>query len=479
VPEAHNGAMPPGGCDPDQRSARRSPAWNPLIRLRGRSFGGTFTSLQEPEYAWYTAGSFSFFMAMSMQLLLRNFLAFDLTDSAVSLAVIAIAGGVVLLVLAPIGGTFADRLNKRTVLVTCEVLTTLLSLWITVMILTDLVRFWHLVLVSPILAGLFAFIMPARQALVPSLVPQHKLTNAVSLQMGGNTLTQIIAPALAGILIAPLGTGVVFAVTTVMFAVAAITDTRLPRYGMVANEEPKEFVKDFIDGFGYIRQHGTIGLLLVASLMMPLFAFPVQQMLPVFAKDVFGGGGATLGLLAAMVGVGGLVGALISANMDSQPRKGRLMMIGGATMATFMLAFTLSPWFILALVMLAGMGTGQMVYQATNNTAIQTMLTSEVRGRVMSVMMMSFGVMPLGVVPVALATDYIGPRFALGMAAVGLMLSLTTYFALAGRVRNLRIEQATESRLSEIQAAGLVAEGKLTREEAEQMLSEGASAGGS
>ncbi len=144
-----------------------------------------------------------------------------------------------------------------------------------------------------------------------------------------------------------------------------------------------------------------------------------------------------------------------------------------------MLAFTLSPWFLLALVMLSAMGTGQMVYQATNNTAIQTMLTSEVRGRVMSVMMMSFGVMPLGVAPVALATDYIGPRFALAMCAGGLMLSLATYFALAGRVRHLCVEQAPASRLSEIQAAGLVAEGKLTREEAEQMLGEGSVAGGS
>ena len=471
--------MASGGGDFDQAPKTPTLRWNPAASFRGRSFGSTFTSLQEPEYAWYTAGSFSFFMAMSMQLLLRNFLAFDLTNSAASLAVIAVAGGVVLLVMAPVGGVFADRLNKRNLLVTCEVLTTLLSLWITVMILTDLVRFWHLVIVSPILAAIFAFIMPARQALVPSLVPQHKLTNAVSLQMGGNTLTQIIAPALAGILIAPLGTGLVFAVTTVMFAVAAITDTRLPRYGMVANEGPKEFRKDFVGGFNYIRGHGTIGLLLVASLMMPLFAFPVQQMLPVFAKDVFDGGGATLGLLAAMLGVGGLLGALISANMDRKPRKGRLMMVGGATMAAFMLAFTLSPWFGLALVMLAGMGTGQMVYQATNNTAIQTMLTSEVRGRVMSVMMMSFGVMPLGVVPVALATDYIGPRFALAMCAAGLMLSLATYFALAGRVRNLRVEQAPASRLSEVQAAGLIAEGKLTREEAERMLSEGASAGGS
>ena len=444
-------------------------------RLAG--MGETFTSLKEPEYALYFTGSFAFFMAMQMQLLLRNFLAFDLTGKAVSLAIIAVGGGVVLLVMAPVGGVFADRLDKRKLLVTTEALVALLSLAVTVLIFTDLITFWQLAAVSPILAGLFSFIMPTRQALVPNLVPKHKLGNAISLQMGGTTLTQVVAPALAGLLIAPLGVGAVFGITTVMFALAAASDTRLPRHGLVGSGEPKRFREDLAGGFGYIAAHRTIALLLVASLAMPLFAFPVQQMLPVFAEDVFGRGAGVLGVLSAMLGLGGLTGALISANLDRQPRKGLLLFIGGMGMGAFMLAYSVSPTFWIALPLLAGMGTGQMLFNATNSTSIQAMLTSEVRGRVMSVMMMSFGMMPLGVIPVAIASDTIGPRAALAMSASLLLVCLATFFAVSGRLRGLRIERATEARLSRVQAAELVAAGKLTKEQAAALTGEGEAAG--
>ena len=170
------------------------------------------------------------------------------------------------------------------------------------------------------------------------LVPQHKLANGISLEMGGSTLTQIIAPAFAGVMIAPIGTGGVFAITTGLLALAAITDTRLPRHGLVGNETPGRMREDLAGGLSYIRSHRAVALLLVGALIVPVFGFPVQAMLPVFADEVFNRGAVGLGLLAAMLGVGGLIGALTSAQMDRQPRKGPLMMIGSGMMAAFMLA---------------------------------------------------------------------------------------------------------------------------------------------
>src|SRR5690606_29849687 len=147
----------------------------------------------------------------------------------------------------------------------------------------------------------------------------------------------------------------------------------------------------------------------------------IRQVLAVFAEDVYDMGGTGLGLLAAASGVGGLTGAMISANLDNQPQKGRLMFIGGLIMGSFILAFAVSPNFIIALIFLVAMGVGQMLFQATNNTAIQAQLPPEVRGRVMSVLMMSFGLMPLGVVPVTLAADSIGAPAAVGISACVLL----------------------------------------------------------
>ena len=184
-------------------------------------------------------------------------------------------------------------------------------------------------------------------------------------------------------------------------------------------------------------------------------------MLPVFADEVFNRGAVGLGLLAAMLGVGGLVGALTSAQMDRQPRKGPLMMIGSGMMAAFMLSYALAPVFILALVLLAAMAAGQMLYQATINTATLSLLHAEVRGRVMSIQTMSWGVMPLGLVPVAIGTDLIGARPALSIAAGVLMVALLFFFALARPVRQLRISAEEVSSLSPVEAPELVAQGKL------------------
>lgn len=438
--------------------------------LQPSQWSRTFTSLGEREYAWFFAGNLAFFMGMQMQMILRGYLAFDITGNATSLGWIAASVAIPMLLVAPFGGVTADRMNKRTLLIVTQSLAALASFVIAFLIIVELIEFWHLVSISFGTGLLFSFNMPARQSLVPALVPQHKLMNAISLQMGGMNVTRIFAPAVGGLLIAPMGVGWVYALTTVLFVIAVASEFHLPKAGMVSQEARKAFFVDLGDGFRYIAREPTIRLLMTAALVMPLFGFPVQQMLPVFAEDVFHKGGVGLGLLAAATGVGGLAGAMIAANLESQPYKGRLMFIGGLLMGTFTLAFAASSMFLLALVFLASMGVGQMLFQATNNTVIQAMAPAEVRGRVMSVMMMSFGLMPLGVVPVTIAADRIGAPTSLAISACFLLGSLVLLWGLSPRLRQLRLDVFEKAELSAVRAAELVAQGKLTREEADRLM---------
>ncbi|MPZ98969.1 MAG: MFS transporter [Dehalococcoidia bacterium] len=433
------------------------------------SWGTTFTSLKERDYAWFFAGNLTFFMGMQMQFILRGFLAYDLTDRASALGIIAATMSLPMLLAAPFGGVVADRVNKRTLLIVTQSAAAIASVVTAVLIITELIEFWHLIVISLITALVFSFNMPARQALVPLLVPQHKLMNAISLQMGGMNLTRIIAPAIAGVLIAPIGLGWVYLITFFFFAVATASEFKLPAHGMRADRQSSAFMDDFTGGFRYIRADAMLTLLIGASLLVPLFGFPVQQMLPVFAEDVFDRGPTGLGMLAAASGAGGLVGAIISANMDAQPRKGMLMLVGGIIMAIFLAAFALSPNFLLALLFLAIANIGQMLFMATNNTVIQSGLPEEVRGRVMSVMMMSFGMMPLGVIPITLAADAIGAPAAIAISSMGLLVALFTTFAVSRRLRELRVDAMAGVELSPVQAAMLVAEGKITQEEADRM----------
>ncbi|MFQ5380347.1 MAG: MFS transporter [Dehalococcoidia bacterium] len=439
-------------------------------RLSPAALRTTFTSLSEPEYAWYFVGNAAFFMGMQMQFLLRGFLAFEITDSAAALGYISVSVAFPMLFIAPFGGVVADRVNKRTLLIVTQMAAAAASLVLAILILTDLVRFWHLVVVAIATGAVFSFNMPARQALVPNLVPQHKLMNAISLQMGGMNLTRIVAPALAGLLIAPLGIGWVYMLTFGLFVVASLSELHLPRHGMVSQTERGSFKDDFMGGFRYIMGDSLMQLLLVAGVILPIFSFPVQQLLPVFAKEVFGSeSGVVLGLLAAATGVGGLAGAIVAANFDDRPSKGRHMLFGGLAMATFLFCFAVAPSLKIALIVLVVSGVGQMIFTATNNTVIQATLPQEVRGRVMAVMMMSFGLMPLGVVPVTIGADAVGAPTAVAVSSAALFVAIVLLFTFSRRLRTLRLASPGHSELSPVQAAELVAVGKLTQEEADRL----------
>jgi MFS family permease len=315
---------------------------------------------------------------------------------------------------------------------------------------------------------MFSFNMPARSALVPLLVPQHKLMNAISLQMGGMNFTRIIAPAVAGVLIAPLGVGVVYLITAILFCIAVLCEVRLPRHGLGATARGTNAIQEFADGLRYVTRDRLIGLLVLTGMLIPFFGFPVQQMLPIFAEEVFAVGAPGLGLLAAMTGVGGVVGAIVSANMDRQPAKGRLMLVGGVTMAIFLTLFALTPRFGLALCFIMTAGVGQMLFMTTNNTFIQASVPAEMRGRVNSLVLMSFGAMPLGVLPLTLIADVVGAPATVAASSMLLLVIVLGLFAAVKPLRDLQLEALAHADLSRAQAATLVAEGKLTQEDADR-----------
>jgi MFS family permease len=435
-----------------------------------RGWVRTFSALRERDYAVYFAGNLAFFLAMQMDQLLRGFFALELTDGAWALGVVSVANATPMLLIAPFGGVIADRYDKKKLLLFSQGFIALVNVLFTVMIFMDLVQFWHLLLGALLQGATFSVAMPVRNALVPQLIPRHKLMNAVSLQMGGMNLTRIIGPTIAGLLIAPLGIGSVWAIEVVLFTVATLSIIPLPSHGMKGRAEATgSMLPQLAEGFRYIGRTPLMRVLLLSALVMPLFAFPVQLVLPVFAKDVFEMGPGGLGLLMAFAGLGGLVGALVTAGLDAVPHKGRLMLVGTVLQGGCFIAFAVSPVFAAALLFLALGNIGGMLFMTTNNSVLQTRVPEEYRGRVMAVLMMSFGVMPLGVLPMTLAADAIGAPAAVVVSSVLLVTTLALFFAISRELRTLHVTPGRRAELSPAQAAALVAEGKITPEQAAHM----------
>ena len=396
----------------------------------------TFVSLSVPEYALYFWGMLAFFSGMNMMIVLRGYLVYDLTGSSNALAAVMLSVSLPMLVVAPIGGVITDRVDRRSLMLAAQLAVALVNLVNTILILTGAVALWNLLIMSALSGVAFSFNMPARQAAMPNLVPRHMLMNAISLGSSAMNGTRIIAPAVGGLLIAPIGIGGGFAVLTGLYVLSAVLTLGLPKMPPKDRDATVTFFSDFKGGFSFIRSDRLVfGLLLLGTIPL-IFAMPYQTMLPVFAKDVWHVGPTGLGTLQAMAGVGGLIGTLITANMDSSPRKGWVMLAAACMTGVFLVAFSFSI-FGIALVMIACVGLSSMVFMTVNNTMITTLIPDSVRGRVSSVLMMTFGLMPLGVVPAGILAEIIGVGAVTAIGAGLLILTVLVTYAAFPQFRTL------------------------------------------
>ncbi|HLB23221.1 MAG TPA: MFS transporter [Dehalococcoidia bacterium] len=396
----------------------------------------TFVSLSVPEYALYFWGMLAFFSGMNMMIVLRGYLVYDLTGSSNALAAVMLSVSLPMLVVAPIGGVITDRVDRRSLMLAAQLAVALVNLVNTILILTGAVALWNLLIMSALSGVAFSFNMPARQAAMPNLVPRHMLMNAISLGSSAMNGTRIIAPAVGGLLIAPIGIGGGFAVLTGLYVLSAVLTLGLPKMPPKDRDATVTFFSDFKGGFSFIRSDRLVfGLLLLGTIPL-IFAMPYQTMLPVFAKDVWHVGPTGLGTLQAMAGVGGLIGTLITANMDSSPRKGWIMLAAACMTGVFLVAFSFSI-FGIALVMIACVGLSSMVFMTVNNTMITTLIPDSVRGRVSSVLMMTFGLMPLGVVPAGILAEIIGVEAVTAIGAGLLILTVLVTYAAFPQFRTL------------------------------------------
>lgn len=397
----------------------------------------TFSSLSgNRDFAFLFAGNIGFFFGMQMMMILSGWLVIQRWDNAAFLGYLMATAAIPMLVLAPIGGVVSDRVDKRKLILATQCVLVLTSGVVSILILTGAIQFWHLLVITPVSGAAFSFNIPGRQALVAIVVPRDRLMNAISLSTAAMNASRIVAPAMAGLLVAPIGIGGAYVIATACYASAAVATVFLP------SARPRRlreftFLEDFTGGFQYIRSSALLmGLLLFATVPM-IFAMSYQTLLPVFADDVWHVGSVGFGVMQAAAGVGGLAGGFVVANLDDYRRKGTMMVGTALAFGGLLFLFALSPWFGLALALMAAMGFVSMTFTTVNNTAIQMVIPDEVRGRVMSVMMMTFGLMPLGAVPAGIAAESIGAPPVVAVGAVLFIISTLGIFAAAPSLRNL------------------------------------------
>ena len=406
-----------------------------------RGWRRTFISLRNPGYRNLWLGFMLAWSGLSMQMLARGYLAYDLTGSASLLGLITGAGALSMAALSLLGGAVADRANKKYLIQGFQASSAALALVVALLIAFNAVAWWHLMAAAVIQGTLFAFMAPARQAIIPDLVSKEQVNNAIALNAAGMSVVSLLAPALGGLVYAVAGPETVYVLVSVLTVGALLLTTRLPdcvsRGDDSSGPRPvAEITGEIKAGVLYACRSQIVLVLLVASVGMAVLAAPFQFMMPALVVDVYGRGPDAMGLLTAATGIGALVGSLAVASMRSR-RRGRLLIFASLATGLSLLLVSAVPLFIGALLLMIPLGLAQTARMTLNQALLIEHVEERYRGRVMSVFMLTWGLMPLGVLPAGLLADWAGVQVSLAVMAALLIAVTLLIYATQPRLRRL------------------------------------------
>ncbi len=400
-----------------------APAITEVLKRQGAQ---TFHSLGYRNFRLQWMGIVGASTGQWMEQVAVSWLVLQMTDSAFLVGAVSGARAVPFLLFSLWGGVLADRLDRRLLLMVTQAVSLILAVTMAALNFTHTIQLWHVFLLVFLLGVGWAFNNPARQAIVPSLVKSDDLMNAIALNSMGFNATRVIGPVVAGLLIAVIDVGGIFVVTSVVYMLVILSTYlfRLPPPDKAAAQNSA--MNNLVEGLRFVRSNGIVlGLVLMAFAPI-IFAMPYASILPVFSTRVLHLGPAGLGLLYAVVGVGAFASTLVLASIGNLQHRGRLLFASGLVSGVSLVAVGLSGHTLAASVALGFVGASMMLYMTTNNTMMQSIIPDRMRGRVMSVLMMEFGLTPLGALGAGALAEKAGAPLALvsmGGAIIVIMLA--------------------------------------------------------
>jgi MFS family permease len=416
----------------------------------------TTASLRHRNYRLYFFGQLISVIGTWMQTVAQSFLVLELTHSGTQLGLTSAARFLPVLVFGPAGGLFADRRDKRRVLLITQTSAGLIAAVFAAATATHEMRLWTVYLLAIMLGFVNVFDNPARQAFISEMVPADDLANAVTLNSVAMNMARVFGAALGGVL-AALGLALCFGLNAVSFGAVLLSLVAMRTADLYpAGRVPKK-PGQIRAGLRYVRS--TPGLLvpLVMIAVIGTLAWEFQVSLPLMATRVFGGGAAAYGIMASTMGVGAVAGGLVSA-AKARP-SGRALCLAAIGWGIAILLAAVAPNMPLELVTMLLVGYGSITFNSMAKTVLQLNAAPEMRGRVMALWGLAWlGSTPIGGTIVGWVAQEAGARWSLvlgglptlacGLAALPVLLAIDrrrteaarTAAALSGRVGGERRE---------------------------------------
>jgi MFS family permease len=341
---------------------------------------------------------------------------FVLTGSTALVGLVGLSQAVALLLLSPLGGAFADRLDRRRLLQATQAVSLVATAALALVTLAGTVRPWHIYLAVLINTAAATFDQPARQALIPAMVPREELTRAFALLNPSREIAILVGPALGGLLIAAVGPEAMYLFDAVTYAVliVVLAVLKVPRLRV---EEHLPLWSSIAEGVAFVRGRPIILQLMALDLSAMLFG-AYRVVLPEMATDVLGVGAAAYGLLAAAPSAGALLGSVAIFKLRNV-REGTVVLASTAGYGVMCIALAWSPVLALAVAAAAGIGLFDAMATTIRHAVVQLETPDELRGRVSSIYQMSSrGGPSLGELNVGWIAGLLGPVAALSLGGL-------------------------------------------------------------
>ncbi|MCX5754105.1 MAG: MFS transporter [Candidatus Krumholzibacteria bacterium] len=334
-----------------------------------------FRALRARNYRLFFSGQSISLIGTWMQQIAMIWLVYRLTHSALLLGVVGFAGQIPTFLFTPFTGVLADRWNRHRTIIVTQTLALLQATTLAILVLTDTAQVWHLIALAVVLGTINALDMPVRQSFIIQMIERKEdLANAIALNSAMVTATRLLGPSIAGVLIGAFGEGICFLVNAISYVavIAALLAMRVaPPPARPANGRMIDGLKE---GFAYVAGFAPVRDILLLLAFISVMGMPYYILMPVFAKDVLGGGAHTLGFLMGASGLGALVGTIYLATRKNIRGFGGIITAAATVFGAGLIAFSLSRvvWLSMVLVFVAGLG--MMVQMACSNTIIQTIV---------------------------------------------------------------------------------------------------------
>lgn len=400
-----------------------------------------FRALSHRNYRRFWIGAFLSNVGTWMQAVAQGWLVLHLTNSALWLGIdgfMATAPGFFLTLA---GGVFADLLDRRRLLLFTQIVAGLAALSLATLVWTNVITVWMILGFSFITGCCMSLAGPSYQAMTFDLVGREDLANAVALNSSQFQLSRVVGPVLAGLGFKLFGlagcfyaNGLSFIAVIIALQLVRLDNTRRIAAGRSARDRHALW-QDLVNGFRYVRNRPRVASLLSISAVNSLFGAPYLTLVPIFARDIFQLGESGLAWMMGTAGAGAFCGALLLAYLGDFKRKGWSVLGGAFAFGVSLIAFGLATKLVFSLIFLFMVGFSIVTSVAVTNTLLQQLVTDEMRGRVMSMFILSFiGTMPIG----NLLSGAIAHRFGAPMALVAGGTSIVVYVTIV-TMRNQRL----------------------------------------